>query len=213
MKKKSIPCKTSLLKHKKIHGKIYLIRGFQVMLDRDLAELYGVKTIRLREQVKRNISRFPSDFMFQLSKEETNLMVSQNAIPSIRHLGGTLPYVFTEQGVANISSILTNKRAIEVNIQIMRTFVSMRRFLYTNAQIFQRLDTLEIKQTETDQKINTVLNAIESKQVQVKQGIFYDGQIFDAYNFVSEIIRSANTSILVIDNYIDDNVLTLRSIP
>jgi hypothetical protein len=215
MKDKSTPYKTSLLEHEKIHGKIhskiYSIRGFQVMLDRDLAELYGVKTIRLREQVKRNISRFPSDFMFQLSKEETNLMVSQNAIPSIRHLGGTFLYVFTEQGVANISSILTSKRAIEVNIQIMRTFVAMRRFLYTNAQIFQRLDTLEIKQTEADQKINTVLNAIESKQIQVKQGIFYDGQIFDAYKFVSEIIRSANTSILVIDNYIDDSVLTLLS--
>jgi len=103
-----------------IQSKIYTIRGLQVMLDRDLAKLYNVKTIRLREQVKRNIDRFPDDFMFQLTNKEVETMVSQNAIPSKKHLGGSLPYVFTEQGVASISGILTNKIAIEVNIKIMR---------------------------------------------------------------------------------------------
>ena len=190
-------------------NKIYAIRGVQVMLDKDIATFYGVKPTRLREQVKRNIKRFPADFMFELTKEEVNSMVSQNAIPSTKHLGGSLPYVFTEQGVATISAVLTSERAIEVNIQIMRAFVAMRRFIATNAQIFRRLDTLEIKQTETDKKINAVLNAIESKEIQPRQGIFYDGKIFDAYKLVADIIRSAKRSIVIIDNYIDDTVLTL----
>ncbi|WP_321430550.1 ORF6N domain-containing protein [uncultured Methanolobus sp.] len=191
-----------------IRSKIHTIRGVQVMLDRDLAVFYGVKAIRLREQVKRNIKRFPSDFMFQLTEEEVDVMVSQNAIPSKQRLGGSLPFVFTEQGVANISSVLTSERAIEVNILIMRAFVAMRRFISSNAHIFQRLDTLEIKQLETDKKIDHVLNAIESKEIQPKQGVFFDGQIFDAYNFVTDLIRTARKSIIIIDNYVDDTVLT-----
>ena len=129
-----------------LQKKIYLIRDTQVMLDRDLAELYDVKTTRLREQVKRNSKRFPEDFMFQLTIDEVECMVSQNAIPSKQHLGGTLPYVFTEQGVAGISGILTSDRAIAINISIMRTFVEMRRFLANNNVLFQRLDTLEKRQ-------------------------------------------------------------------
>jgi len=187
------------------------IRGVQVMLDKDLALFYEVKPVRLRDQVKRNIKCFPDDFMFQLTPEEVELMVSQNAIPSKQHLGGYLPYVFTEQGVATISSVLTSARAIEVNIQIMRAFVAMRRFIGANARIFQRLDTLEIKQIDTDRKIDKVLNTIESKEICAKQGIFFDGQIFDAYTFVSDLIRSAGKSIVLIDNYIDDTVLNLFS--
>jgi len=201
----------SLIKPEDIQVKIYTIRGVQVMLDKDLAIFYGVKAIRLREQVKRNIKRFPFDFMFELTEAEINFMVSQNAIPSRKHLGGSSPYVFTEQGVASISAVLTSERAIKINIQIMRAFVSMRRFIATSAQIFKRLDTLEIKQIETDKKIDTVLNAIESKEIQPKQGIFYDGQIFDAYKFVVDIIRTAQRSITIIDNYIDDSVLILLS--
>src|SRR3989344_2494355 len=132
----------------KIKSKIYSIRGLHVMLDKDLAELYEVKAIRLREQVKRNSKRFPSDFMFQLNDGEVDFLLSQNAIPSKKHLGGYLPYAFTEQGVANLSSVLTNDKAIEVNIQIMRAFVAMRRFISSNAQIFQRLDVVERKQIE-----------------------------------------------------------------
>jgi len=147
-------------------------------------------------------------FMFQLTKDEVESMVSQNAIPSKQHLGGYLPYAFTEQGVAAISSVLYSERAIDISIQIMRAFVAMRRFLTANAQVFQRLDTLEIKQIETDKNINKVLKAIESKEIQPKQGIFFNGQVFDAYKFVSKLIRTAKKSIILIDNYIDDTVLT-----
>jgi len=199
---------SELIKTEEIQSRIYTIRGVQVVLDKDLAIFYGVKPIRLREPVKRNIKRFPSDFMFQLTEKEVDLMVSQNAIPSKQHLGGSLPFVFTEQGVATISAVLTSERAIEVNIRIMRTFVAMRRFFASNAQVFQRLDTLEIKQLETDKKIDHVLNALESNEIQPKQGIFFDGQIFDAYQFVSDLFRSAEKSIVIIDNYIDDSVLT-----
>ncbi|HNW81949.1 MAG TPA: ORF6N domain-containing protein [bacterium] len=203
--------KSELVKFDDIQSRIYTIRGVQVMLDRDLAEFYSVKPIKLREQIKRNIRRFPPDFMFQLSQNEAELMVSQNAIPSKQHLGGFLPYVFSEQGVAAVSSILSSERAIDISIQIMRAFVSMRRFISNNAQIFQRLDTVEIKQIETDSKIEKVLTALENKQLQPKQGIFFEGQIFDAHNFVSDLVRSAEKSIVLIDNFVDDSVLTLFS--
>jgi len=201
----------SVINEETINNKIYSIRGFQVMLDRDLAELYGVKSIKLREQVKRNIDRFPKDFMFQLDKDEVDFMVSQNAIPSKQHLGGSLPYVFTEQGVASISSVLTNKIAIEINIKIMRAFVQMRKFISNNALVFQRLDSLEQKQFKTNEKVDAVLDAIESKELKPKQGIFYDGQVYDAYVFVADLIKSAKTNIVLIDNYCDESVLTMLS--
>ena len=195
-----------------IQSKIYTIRSAQVMPDRDLANFYGVKPIRLREQVKRNIKRFPCDFMFQLTEEESLVMVSQNAIPSKQHMGGTLPFVFTEQGVAAISTVLTSDRAIEVNIQIMRSFVAMRRFISLNANIFQRLDAVETLQVEhkaeADKKFEELFNALEDKSIKPRQGIFFDGQVFDSYKFVSDLIRSANKSIVLIDNYVDDTVLT-----
>ena len=194
-----------------IKSRIYTLRNIQVMLDKDLAELYEVKAIRLREQVKRNSKRFPSDFMFQLTVSEVELLVSQNAIPSKKYLGGHLPYAFTEQGVANLSSVLTNDKAIEVSIQIMRAFVAMRRFISSNAQIFQRLDAVEIKQIEHDQKFEEIFDAIQSKGIKPEKGIFFEGQIFDSYKFVSDLIRTAEKSIILIDNYIDDSVLTLFS--
>ncbi len=190
-----------------IRGRIYSIRGFQVMLDRDLAELYGVKPFRLREQVKRNQKRFPEDFMFRLNKSEISYMVSQNAIPSKQSLGGSNPYVFTEQGVAALSSILTSDKSIEISIMIMRAFVAMRKFIQSNAQVFQRLDRVEVKLLENDQKFNKVFDALESKDRIPDQGIFFEGQIFDAYNFVSDLFRKAKKSIILADNYIDDTVL------
>ena len=193
-----------LIKNEKIQSKIYTLRGVQVMLDKDLAIFYGVKPIRLREQVKRNIKRFPPDFMFQLTAEEVDFMVSQNAIPSKQHLGGSLPFVFTEQGVATISAVLTSERAININIQIMRAFVAMRRFIAINAKVFQRLDTVEQKQLEADKKFNQIFDALEERQIVPKKGIFFEGQIFDAHVLVSKIIRSAKKSIVIIDNYIDD---------
>ncbi|MBU4485544.1 MAG: ORF6N domain-containing protein [Candidatus Delongbacteria bacterium] len=190
-----------------LRDRIYSIRGFQVMMDRDLAELYEVKPFRLREQVKRNQKRFPNDFMFRLSKIEISYMVSQNAIPSLKHLGGSNPYVFTEQGVAALSSILTSDKAIDISIMIMRTFVEMRKFIQANGHIFQRLDRVEIKLLENDQKFEKVFNALESQDRIPDQGIFFEGQVFDAYKFVSDLFRSAEKSIVIIDNYIDDTVL------
>jgi len=205
----------SIINEESINSKIYSIRGFQVMLDRDLAELYAVKPIRLREQVKRNIDRFPNDFMFQLDDSEVDFMVSQNAIPSKQHLGGSLPYVFTEQGVASISGVLTNKIAIEINIKIMRAFVQMRKFIFQNATIFHRLESIETKhlehKLESDKKFELLFTALENKELKPKQVIFYDEQIYDAYLFVSELIKNAKVSIVLIDNYCDESVLTLLS--
>ncbi|WP_291320909.1 ORF6N domain-containing protein [Desulfonatronospira sp.] len=194
-----------------LRKKIHTLRGEQVMLDRDLADLYGVKAIRLREQVKRNIKRFPEDFMFQLTEAEVDLLVSQNAIPSRKHLGGSLPYAFTEQGVAGISGVLTSDRAIQVNIAVMRAFVRMRRFLAANAGLLQRMDTLEQRQISqeisTDKRFKELFDALEEKSILASQGVFFNGQVFDAYVFVNDLLRQAESSIVLIDNYIDDSVL------
>lgn len=197
-----------------IQPMIKVIRGQQVMLDSDLSALYGVETRRLNEQVKRNIERFPDDFMFQLRKEELDNLMSQNATSS---WGGTrkLPYAFTEQGIAMLSSVLKSQTAVEVNIRIMRAFIATRRFIATNAQLFQRLETIEYHQLEmkqhqevTDRRIDEVFKHLDA-DIPPMQGIFYDGQVFDAYRFVSDLIRKAKQSIVLIDNYVDDTVLTL----
>jgi hypothetical protein len=207
----------------KIQNCIQTLQGVQVMLDQDLAVLYGVETKRLNEQVKRNADRFPSEFMFQLTDNDVEILKSQFATSSENPLRSQiatlkdsrgqhrkyLPYAFTEQGVAMLSAVLKSETAVKVSVQIMNAFVAMRRFLLTNAQVFQRLDSLEIKQIQTEEKIGKVLSAIENKSIQPKQGIFYDGQVFDAWQFVSDIVRSAKKSIVLIDNYIDDTVLTL----
>jgi len=192
-----------------IQSRIITMRGLQVILDRDLAELYGVKAIRLREQVKRNIGRFPDDFMFQLTLDEVDFMVSQNAIPSKQHLGGALPYVFTEAGVSMLASVLKSETAVNMSVQIIRAFVGMRKFIANNAAIFQRLDSIEQKQHLTDTRLDKVFEAIEAKGIKPKQGIFFDGQVFDAYVFVADLIKSAKKSIVLVDNYIDESTLTL----
>lgn len=199
----------------KLQGLIYSIRGVQVMYDSDLAELYGVEIKRLNEEVKRNRERFPEEFMFQLTDEEFAFLRSQNA--TLETGRGShrkyLPYVFTEQGVAMLSAVLRSKTAVKISIQIIKAFVAMRKFITTNAQIFHRLDAVEQKQlehkAETDEKFDRIFNAIESKEITPKQGVFFDGQIFDAYKFVSDLIRKAKKSIIIIDNYIDDSVLLL----
>src|SRR3989338_7645978 len=196
-----------------LSNKIYTIRGRQVMLDEDLAELYNVKIKRLNEQVRRNIERFPSEFMFQLNELEHNSLRSQ--IATLNKGRGIhrkyLPYAFTEQGVAMLSCVLKSDTAIRVSIQIIQAFVAMRKFLASNAQIFQRLDIVEKKQIEQDKKFEEIFDAIQSKDIKPEKGIFFDGQIFDAYIFVSDLIRSAKHSIVLVDNYIDDSVLTLFS--
>lgn len=214
MAKEQVANGGQLLEVINIQPMIRIIRDRQVMLDSDLSKLYGVETRRLNEQVKRNIDRFPDDFMFQLSKDELDDLKSQNATSS---WGGVrkLPYAFTEQGIAMLSSVLKSKTAVEVNIRIMRTFVYMRRFIATNAQLFQRLEAIEYNQLEmkqhrdmADKRIDEVFKRLDAN-VLPKQGIFYDGQVFDAYRFVSDLIRKAKCSIVLIDNYLDDTVLTL----
>ena len=187
---------------------IYIIRGVQVILDRDIAMLYGVETKVLNQAVKRNISRFPDDFMFQLTSEEC----SRSQIVTLNIKRGQnikyLPYAFTENGIAMLSSVLRSPTAIEANIRIMRAFTSMRHFFTNNAQVFQRLSTIEYHQIETDKRIDEVFKRLDANTTP-QQGIFFDGQVFDAYCFVSDLIKKAKQSIVLIDNYVDDSVLSL----
>lgn len=193
--------------------RIHTIRRIQVMLDSDLAELYCVPVKALNQAVKRNKDRFPDDFMFQLIKLEKDELVTNCDYLRNLKFSPNNPYAFTEQGIATLSGILKSKRAIEVNIKIMRAFVSMRKFISKNAEIFYRLSSVEQKQLEfqlkTDQNFEKVFDAIEDKTFHKKQGIFFEGQIFDAYKFVSDLVRSANKSIVLIDNFVDDSVLIL----
>ncbi|MFA7109667.1 MAG: ORF6N domain-containing protein [Sphaerochaetaceae bacterium] len=202
---------TQVITTNDIESKILNIRNLQVILDKDLAFFYEVKPIRLREQLKRNPNRFPSDFVFQLTKNEVDYLVSQNAIPSIQSLGGSLPYAFTEQGVAAVSAVLKSEKAAQVSINIIRTFVAMRKFLLTNAQVFQRLESLEIKQIGNDDKFERIFDALDNKEKSKTQGIFFDGQIYDAYSFVIDLIRKAEKEIVLIDGYVDNDVLDMLS--
>jgi len=209
-----------------IQRRIHTIRDAQVMLDSDLAGFYRVDTKVLNRAVKRNIERFPQEFMFQITEDEWASLRFQfgtlKGDNSLRFQNGTsnkkggrryLPYVFTEQGVAMLSGVLRSETAVKMSIQIINAFVVMRKFIINNAQLFQRIDNVERRQLEheikTDKKFNEVFDALQSKELDPKQGIFYDGQIFDAYKFVSGLIRKAEKSILLIDNYIDETVLSL----
>ena len=202
-----------------IQSKIALVRDQQVLLDRDLAKLYGVEVSQMNRQVKRNIERFPSDFMFQLTKGEYDSLKCQNGISNQRGGDRRLPYAFTEQGIAMLSGLLRSEVAIQTNIMIMRAFVAMRRFLSANAQIFQRLDRIEIQQledkqwkAETEEKIDAILDKIEEKSPSpTAEQIFDTGCIWDAWQYVSELVRSAKSRIILIDNFVDERVLTLLS--
>ena len=206
-----------------IENKIFTIRGMQVMVDRDLAELYGVETKVLNQAVKRNENRFPDDFRFQLTEAEYQNLKSQfmtlSEEGSLRSQSVTLksnrgrhtkylPYAFTEQGVSMLSAVLKSDIAIEISVKIIRSFVNMRKLISNNTLIFQRLESLEQKQFKTDENFEKLFDALEDKSIKLKQGIFFDGQIFDAYAFVSELIRKAKKSIILIDNYCDDTTLT-----
>ena len=213
-----------------IENLIQVIRGKQVILDRDLARLYGVETRVLNQAVQRNIERFPADFMFQLTKEEAELSRSQFATSNVNSINLTsqivisngrggqryLPYAFTENGIAMLSSVLRSPIAIATNIQIMRAFTAMRRFIAANAQVFQRLEVIEhtqlslaAHQEEADKKFEEIFRRLDDGSVTQKQGIFYDGQIFDAYVFITERVREAKKRIVLIDNYIDESVFTI----
>lgn len=194
-----------------IQSRILTLRGLQVMIDRDLAELYGVESKRLNEQVKRNSARFPAYFRFQLTEtEKAELVANCDRFESLKH-STVLPYAFTEQGVSMLSAVLRSDTAIQVSIQIMDAFVGMRRWMADNAAIFQRLDAVEQRQRITDTRLDAVFDAIEAKELKPAQGIFFDGQVFDAYAFAADLIRSAKTSIVLIDNYVDESTLLLLS--
>ena len=206
----------------KIEERIFTIRGKQVMIDKDLALLYGVETKRLNEQVKRNIERFPEDFMFQLTMEEYQIITrmdlrSQFATSS---WGGTrkLPYAFTENGIAMLSSVLRSETAIAVNIKIMRTFTQIRKSVYVESNLSNRVELIEYNLAdmrklliETTDKVDSVFETMKGTSTLPIQGIFFDGQIFDAYTFVADLIRKAKRRIVLIDNYINDTVLTILS--
>ena len=215
-----------------IENLIHVIRGKQVMLDGELARLYGVETKRLNEQVKRNIERFPEDFMFQLTREEAESSRSQFATlnedgelsrsqfatlngrgHNIKHL----PYAFTENGVAMLSTVLRSQQAININIQIMRAFNTMRHFIATNAQVFQRLEVIEhtqlslvahqeelaAHQTSTDQKLEEVFHRLDEGAATPKEAIFFEGQFFEARVLLEQIIKTAKKRVIIIDGYID----------
>ena len=199
-----------------VENRILIIRGVQVILDRDLADLYNVETKRLNEQVRRNLLRFPENFRFQLTQNEFQELVANcDRFSSLKH-STVCPFAFTEQGVAMLASVLRSETAIRVSIRIMDAFVSMRHFLINNADVFRRLSTIEYHQLEmmqhqqeSDKRIDEVFRRLDEGSVQPKQGIFYDGQVYDAYTFVSDLVKSAKRSIVLIDNYVDETVLTL----
>ena len=200
-----------------IENKILVLRGQQVMLDRDLAELYGVETKRLNEAVKRNIERFPADFCFQLTENEYSFLRSQIATSKTGETRGGrqyLPYVFTEQGVAMLSAVLRSETAVKVSIQIMNAFVAMRRFLLNNVKIFTEIDSIkehllvsDLHQKESDKKIDTLFTLMDKYKIKDKQDVFFQGQIYDAYSIFQRLIQKAQKEIILIDNYIDLSVL------
>ena len=195
-----------------IKNLIYVIRGQQVMLDSDLAELYQVETKVFNQAVKRNMERFPKEFCFQLAREEYNSLRSQ--IVTSKGKGGRryLPYVFTEQGIAMLSAVLRSDIAIQVSIKIMNTFVEMRRFMANNSLVLNRINEIEVKQLiyqkDADEKFDKIFTYI-SEHEEVSQKIFFEGQIYDAFSLLAELIAKAKTEIVLIDNYVDVGTLNI----
>ena len=212
-----------IYKTENIKNLIYTIRGKQVMLDSDVAILYHYETKYINLAVKRNRERFPENFCFQLTEKETENLRLQIATSSLEKekYGGrrTLPYVFTEQGIAMLSGLLRNEIAVQVSINIMNAFVEMRKFLISNGQVFQRLTNVEYKLleqnkilTEHEEKFEKVFDELQkSEETEFKQKIFFNGQIYDAYSLIIDIIKRAKNKILIIDNYINDSILRMLS--
>ena len=203
-----------------VKNNIHNIRGKQVILDSDLAELYGVETRILNQAVKRNIERFPSDFMFQLTQEEFLFWKSQIVMSNFVEKEKAnkfkmgfrkLPFAFTEQGVSMLSGILRSKKAVQVNIKIMRAFVEMRRFFHQNFEVFEKFQMIDKKLLVYDDNFNKIFKAMERKQLTPTQGIFFDGKVFDAFLFVSDLVKRAKVRIVLVDNYVNESVLKLFS--
>lgn len=196
------------ISNEEIKNLIYTIRGKQVMLDSDVARLYHYETRRINETVKRNIERFPIEFCFQLTSKEYETLKSQIATSNMRGGKQKLPYVFTEKGILMLSGLLKNEVAIEVSIKIVEAFVEMRKFISSNGQLFERLTNVEYKLLEHDKKFDKVFDQLQHEE-NIKQKVFFEGQIYDAYSLIIDIIKKANKKILIIDNYIDDSVLKM----
>ena len=196
------------ISNEEIKNLIYTIRGKQVMLDSDVAGLYHYETRRINGTVKRNSERFPIEFCFQLTSKEYETLKSQIATSNIRGGKQKLPYVFTEKGILMLSGLLKNEVAIEVSVKIVEAFVEMRKFLSSNGQLFERLINVEYKLLEHDKKFDKVFDQLQHEE-DIKQKIFFEGQIYDAYSLIIDIIKKANKKILIIDNYIDDSVLKM----
>ena len=197
----------------KIENLIYNIRDKQVMLDSDLAKLYGCKngTKTINQAVKRHVNRFPERFMFQLTREEYNIILrSQIGTLELKqgHYSKFLPFVFTEEGVAMLATVLRTSVAEEVSIKIMDAFVAMRKFINENKDLFRRLTVTEYKLLEHDDKINELFDKLESKRIE-NQKIFFNGEIYDAYSLIIDLISEANNRIIIIDNYIDKSILDM----
>ena len=197
----------------KIKSLIYTIRGKQVMLDSDVAMLYHYATKNVNKAVKRNIERFPEDFCFQLTEDELQFLRFQIGTSKTKEnitRGGRryLPYVFTEQGIAMLAGVLKNEIAVKVSINIIKSFIEMRKFIYENGQIFERLTNVEYKLLEHNKKFDEIFNKLQQEE-NIKQRIFFNGQIYDAYSLIVDIIKKANNKLLIIDNYIDDSILKM----
>lgn len=204
------------LSNEEIRNLIYTIRGKQVMLDSDVAMLYNYTTKNINKAVKRNIDRFPEDFCFQLTENEFQTLrlqfgtSKQNKKMNNELRGGRryLPYAFTEQGIAMLAGVLKNDIAVKVSINIIKSFIEMRKFLMFNGQVFERLTSIEYTLLEHDKKFNEVFNRLQIEE-NIKQRIFFNGQIYDAYSLIIDIIKKADNKILIIDNYVDDSILKM----
>ncbi len=199
-----------------IKNLIYTIRQKQVMLDSDVAMLYNCETKYINRVMKRNKERFPEEFCFQLTQDEFQNLRCQFVTSSFEkeNYGGRryCPYVFTEQGIAMLSALLKSEVAIKVSINIMKAFIEMRKFIASNSAIFERLTTVEYKLLEHDKKFDNVFNELQKNpDSEFKQKIFFNGQIYDAYSLIIDIIKSAQNKIIIIDNYIDDSILKMLS--
>lgn len=191
-----------------IENRIFNLRGEPVMIDRDLADMYQVETKVLNQAVKRNIERFPEQFRFQLNNTEKNELVTNcDRFTNLKH-ASTNPYAFTEQGVAMLSAVLRSKVAIQVSIQIMNAFVQMRKTIGNNLSLLQLSEDFKQHKLETDSKFEQVFKALEAPEIEHKQGVFFNGQTYDAYDFINTLIKIAKQQIILIDNYIDDTVIT-----
>ena len=205
--------KLKIVNSEEIKNLIYTIRGKQVMLDSDVAMLYHYETKNVNKAMKRNIDRFPEDFCFQLTNDEfKNLRFQIGTLNKKVNNGKVtrkyLPYVYTEQGISMLAGVLKNDIAIQVSISIIRAFIEMRKFMSSNSQIFERLTNVEYKLLEQDKKFDEIFNQLQYEE-NIKQKIFFEGQIYDAYSLIIDIVKRAKSKIMIIDNYIDDSILKI----